>query len=85
MDAGILIARVILGLAIGAHGAQKLFGWFGGHGPRGTGAFFGFFVSSNGIELPLMYLTATLLAAFAGTGAYSLDRLALEEPAGRWR
>jgi len=40
MDAGILIARVILGLAIGAHGAQKLFGWFGGHGPRGTGAFF---------------------------------------------
>jgi putative oxidoreductase len=38
MDAGILIARVILGLAMGAHGAQKLFGWFGGHGPRSTGA-----------------------------------------------
>ncbi|HEV8226247.1 MAG TPA: DoxX family membrane protein [Methylomirabilota bacterium] len=83
MDPGILIARVILGPAIGAHGAQKLFGWFGGHGPRGTGAFFGSFASSNGIELPL--ITAALLAAFAGTGAYSLDRLALEEPAGRWR
>ena len=24
-----------------AHGAQKLFGWFGGHGLEGTGAFFG--------------------------------------------
>ena len=40
MDAGILIARVILGLAIGAHGTQKLFGWFGGYGPRGTGVYF---------------------------------------------
>src|SRR5258705_13953986 len=40
MDAGFLIARLILGLAIGAHGAQKLFGWFGGHGLKGTGAFF---------------------------------------------
>jgi uncharacterized membrane protein YphA (DoxX/SURF4 family) len=39
MDAGILIARVLLGLAIGAHGTQKLFGWFGGYGPRGAGAF----------------------------------------------
>ena len=47
MDPGILIARVILGLATGAHGAQKLFGWFSGHGPRGTGAFFGFFASSH--------------------------------------
>jgi len=35
----------------------------------------GFFASSNGIELPLMYLTAALFAAFAGTGAYSLDRV----------
>jgi putative oxidoreductase len=129
MDAGILIARVMLGLAIGAHGAQKVFGWFGGHGRKGTGVFFenlgfrpgpvfalaaglgesvgglltaggllgpvgpavivlvmlvamlavhwphGFFASSNGIELPLMYLTAALFAAFAGPGAYSLDRL----------
>ena len=40
MDAGILIARVMLGLAIGAHGAQKVFGWFGGHGRKGTGVFF---------------------------------------------
>jgi len=40
MDAGILIARLILGLAIAAHGAQKLFEWFGGHGVKGTAGFF---------------------------------------------
>lgn len=35
----------------------------------------GFFAAPNGIELLLIYLTAALFAAFAGTGAYSLDRL----------
>ena len=30
---------LIGGLFIG-HGTQKLFGWFGGHGPEGTGQFF---------------------------------------------
>ncbi|WP_439883117.1 DoxX family protein [Pontibacter sp. MBLB2868] len=29
------IARVFLGLVIFPHGAQKLLGWFGGHGPSG--------------------------------------------------
>jgi putative oxidoreductase len=38
-DLGILLIRVIIGLGIAAHGAQKLFGWFGGHGPKGTGGF----------------------------------------------
>jgi putative oxidoreductase len=129
MDTGLLIARLMLGLALGAHGAQKLFGWFGGHGLRGTGGFFdslgfrpgrlfalaaglgemggglltavglfgpvgpaliilvmlvamvsvhwshGFFASSQGIELPLLYLTAALALAFAGTGTYSVDAL----------
>jgi len=36
MSGGLLLARIILGLAIGAHGAQKLFGWFGGHGLKGA-------------------------------------------------
>lgn len=39
-DLGILAARLILGLALASHGAQKLFGWFGGYGLRGTGGFF---------------------------------------------
>jgi len=31
------ILRVPLGLILAAHGAQKLFGWFGGYGLEGTG------------------------------------------------
>jgi putative oxidoreductase len=38
-DTGILIIRVLFGVAIAAHGSQKLFGWFGGHGLKGTGGF----------------------------------------------
>ena len=40
-----LILRMTVGLTLAAHGAQKLFGWFGGLGLRGTGqalAAFGF-------------------------------------------
>ena len=40
MDAGILIARVVFGLLMAAHGTQKLFGWFGGYGLAGTAGFF---------------------------------------------
>ncbi|WP_246940662.1 DoxX family protein [Bacillus pinisoli] len=39
-DIGVLIIRVIVGLYFAAHGAQKTFGWFGGNGLNGTGAFF---------------------------------------------
>jgi putative oxidoreductase len=39
MDTGLLIARVVVGLLLAGHGAQKLFGWFGGHGIAGTGQF----------------------------------------------
>lgn len=40
MDAGLLLIRVVAGLLLVGHGTQKLFGWFGGHGPATTGAFF---------------------------------------------
>ena len=40
LDFGFLFARVAVGLLIAAHGSQKLFGWFGGHGLAGTGGFF---------------------------------------------
>lgn len=39
MSIGILILRVVVGLTLAAHGAQKLFGWFGGYGLTGTGGF----------------------------------------------
>jgi putative oxidoreductase len=40
MDAGLLLARLTLGLLMAAHGSQKLFGWFGGYGLAGTAGFF---------------------------------------------
>ena len=38
MIVGLLILRVALGLTLAAHGAQKLWGWFGGGGLEGVGA-----------------------------------------------
>ena len=39
MELGLLILRLAIGLTLAAHGAQKLFGWFGGYGLDGTGQF----------------------------------------------
>ena len=127
MDIAILIVRLLVGLGFASHGAQKLFGWFGGYGLKGTGGFFaslgfrpgpvfaffagcgeffggllvalglggpigpglmisvmvvaaltvhiknGFFVTNNGIEVPLLYSCLAVLFAFVGYGTYSLD------------
>src|SRR3954462_4373236 len=40
LSVGLLIGRVVIGLLMAAHGAQKLFGWFGGYGLNRTGEFF---------------------------------------------
>jgi putative oxidoreductase len=39
-NAGLLVLRAGVGGVLAAHGAQKLFGWFGGHGLEGTAAAF---------------------------------------------
>jgi len=130
MNVALLIARLVLGPGMAAHGSQKLFGWFGGHGLAGTGAFFGqtlgfrpgrafaflagagefgsgllialgllgpigpallilvmtvaaltvhvrngFFVSRNGVEVPVIYATGAFILAYTGPGALSLDGL----------
>src|SRR5205085_10794051 len=61
MSYGLLLLRIVVGGTLFAHGAQKLFGWFGGHGLRGTSGFFG----SLGWRLPL------LMAFLAGLGETS--------------
>jgi putative oxidoreductase len=62
MSYGILFLRFVLGLTVAAHGAQKLFGSFGGHGPRGTGGFFG----TIGFRAPLLLALAAGTAEFGG-------------------
>ena len=52
----LLIVRLALGIIFFAHGAQKMFGWFGGHGLKGT---IGYFQQSLQIPPAL-----TVLAAF---------------------
>jgi putative oxidoreductase len=62
MDTGILIIRVFFGLAIAGHGAQKLFGWFGGYGIKGTGGFF----ESIGFRPGAAFATAAGLSEMGG-------------------
>lgn len=40
MSVGLLILRLAVGLVIAVHGTQKLLGWFGGQGLKGTGSYF---------------------------------------------
>src|SRR4051794_16386330 len=40
MDLGLLALHGVVGLLLIGHGAQKLFGVFGGHGVEGTAGFF---------------------------------------------
>ena len=56
MSYGLLLLRAFVGLAFVGHGTQKLFGWFGGYGPQGTGGFF----ASKG------YRAGVLMAVLAG-------------------
>ncbi|MGH7586804.1 MAG: DoxX family protein [Gemmatimonadales bacterium] len=60
LDFGFLFARVAVGLLMSAHGAQKLFGWFGGSGLEGTGAFFG----QLGFHPARLFATAAALGEF---------------------
>ncbi len=81
-DAGLLVLRLALGLTMAVHGAQKLFGWFGGGGIEGTGQFFtasgypageamavvaGLTETLGGLGLALGLLTPLAGAAVLGT------------------
>ena len=58
----LLIVRVVLGIIFFAHGAQKVFGWFGGPGLRGV---ITYFRQSLGVPAPLTVLAA-LTECFGG-------------------
>lgn len=80
-DVGLLLLRVMVGLAMAAHGSQKLFGFFGGGGIHGTGEFFtqsgypagqamavvaGLIETFGGLALVLGLLTPLAAAAIVG-------------------
>jgi len=60
-DYGVAVVRVALGLVMLPHGAQKLFGWFGGHGFNAT---MEAFTGQMGIPAPFAVLA--IAAEFLG-------------------
>ncbi|TJZ55569.1 DoxX family protein [Streptomyces piniterrae] len=81
-DVGLLVLRLVLGLTMAGHGAQKLFGWFGGPGLDTTGHYFtlsgypsgktmaliaGLSETLGGLGLVLGLLTPLAAAAIFGT------------------
>lgn len=78
--------RITTGLLLVPHGAQKLFGWFGGHGLEGTSQFFvtklglpgtlalvaGLIEFAGGLALAMGLLTRPVAALVAGLMAVAV-------------
>ena len=71
MEAGLLLIRVVLGGTMAAHGAQKLFGWFGGHGLAGTSGW----LDTMGFKPARLHAAVVGLAEFGGGGLLVLGLL----------
>jgi putative oxidoreductase len=97
MDFGRTLLRTVVGGLFVGHGTQKLFGWFGGHGPEGTGSFFeqlglrpgqrnaiaaGAAEAGGGAMLALGFLTPVAAAALTGTMATAIRKV--HGPKGPW-
>jgi putative oxidoreductase len=63
MDSAVLILRVIVGLYVAGHGAQKLFGWWGGYGFKATVAGM---AGSLGLRPAWLWAPALMLAEVVG-------------------
>src|SRR5438874_1066361 len=96
MSIGLFILRLVVGALFVGHGTQKLFGWFGGHGPEGTGRFFesigytpgrpnaylaGMSEAGGGALLMLGFLTPLGSAAIVGVMVATLP---VHIPKGLW-
>lgn len=97
VDLGLLVVRVLVGVAFSLHGFQKLFGWFGGGGLSGTASWFrslgfgdgritavaaGSSEVAGGLGMALGLLTP--LAAAAMIGTMTVAALVNNEANGFW-
>ncbi|MFE0192760.1 DoxX family protein [Streptomyces sp. NPDC059008] len=95
-DAGLLLLRLSVGLIMAGHGAQKLFGLFGGDGLTATGKGFAalgyrpgeFFAGLAGVSefLGGLGLAAGLLTPLAAAALIGvmINAMALSAPKGLW-
>ena len=65
-----LISRLILGIAMFPHGAQKVLGWYGGHGFSATMK-----TLTESMQLPTVIAFLVIVAEFAGSIALVLGFL----------
>jgi putative oxidoreductase len=68
MHLGLLVLRLVVGLLFVGHGAQKLFGIWGGHGLKGTAGFF----EQIGLKPGNVHASAAGLLEFGGGALLAL-------------
>jgi putative oxidoreductase len=71
LASGLLMIRLVVGLLLVGHGAQKLFGWFGGYGPKGTGGW----MESIGIKPGVFMAVSAGLMELLGGALFALGLL----------
>jgi putative oxidoreductase len=71
MDTGLAVLHIVVGLLFVGHGAQKLFGVFGGHGLEGTAGFF----ESLGLRPGWLHASAAGFNELAGGALLALGLL----------
>ncbi|MEH7545229.1 DoxX family protein [Neobacillus vireti] len=97
INLGLLIIRLVVGILFIGHGAQKLFGWFGGYGLKGTGGWFDSIGMKPGITMALLAGLAELvggvlfalglltpLAGFIIAGTMIMAIVKVHAPNGLW-